>query len=61
MESFPESDDEDGSCDSDDNTEDSDSDDDSDGSSSNGDFVSAAAIDRGYIEEDVEGTAGPLR
>jgi hypothetical protein len=52
MEAFPQSNDEDESCDSDGDTEDGDSDDDSDGSSNNGDDVSAAAIDRGYKEED---------
>jgi hypothetical protein len=52
MEAFPESDDEDESCDSDGDTEDSDSNDDSNDNSNNGDDVPAAVIDRGCEEED---------
>jgi hypothetical protein len=50
MEAFPESDDEDESCDSDGDTKESDNDDKIDESSNNGDDVSAAVLDRGYTE-----------
>jgi hypothetical protein len=45
---FPEFDDEAESCDSGGDTEDSNSDDGSNASSNNGDYVTAAVIDRGY-------------